>query len=409
MPVDDKVGYVRPELDDLREQVNQLFFNEYGDGIDMQDDQTSGMLAGVMSEAWDKLEQVAQGVCHAMLTLTSKGSNLDDRAAEAHISRKPETYASTELQITGYLQASIPEGTEFSTDSGIVFATAADATITTQATVTDANGTSEPLADDDGDALGQVIVAANALEAGVDGNVMPNTITNPEESIDGFYVVANPEAVVGGSAAETDQELQLRVVYNQISKPNSTDTGIETAIKNIAGVRDAHMISNRTMETDEYGNPPKTAHLYVIGGADEDIAAAYLHYRPLLANTIGGISATATDIGGKVKTIKFDRAKTVPVYITISLSVDGTVFDTDNGPAAIKQTIVNYFDTLTMGEGVPYSKMFGPAYSQNGVNDVSIALGTVAGDVKEQDIAVSAFQLAVTSADNITVSTEGAG
>lgn len=403
MPVDDKVGYVRPELDDLREQVNQLFFNEYGDGIDMQDDQTPGMFAGVMSGAWDKLEQVAQGVCHAMLTLTSKGSNLDDRAAEAHISRKPETYASTELQITGYLQASIPEGTEFSTDNGIVFATAADVTINVQATATDG----EPLVDDDGDALGQAIVAANALEAGVDGNVMPNTVTNPEEAIDGFYAVANLEAAVGGSAAETDQELQLRVVYNQISKPNSTDTGIETAIKNIAGVRDAHMISNRTMETDEYGNPPKTAHLYVIGGADEDIAATYLHYRPLLANTIGGISTTATDIGGKVKTIKFDRAKTVPVYVTINLKVDGTVFDTDNGPAAIKQNVVNYFDTLTMGEGVPYSKMFGPAYSQNGVNDVSVALGTTADDVKEQDIAVTAFQLAVTSADNITINAEG--
>lgn len=408
MPVDDKVGYVRPELDDLREQTNQLFFNEYGDGIDMQDNQISGMFAGVMAQQWDKLEQVAQGVCHAMLTLTSKGANLDDRAAEAHISRKPETYASTELQLTGYLQASIPEGTEFSTDSGVVFATAADVLIATQSTTTGDDGTTEPLVDDDGDALGQAIVAANALEAGVDGNVMPNTIINPEEAIDGFYSVTNPEAAVGGSAAETDQELQLRVVYNQISKPNSTDSGIETAIKNIAGVRDAHMVSNRVMKTDEYGNPPKTSHLYVIGGADEDIATAYLHYRPLLANTIGGISATATDIGGKVKTINFDRAKTIPVYITISLKVDGTVFDTDSGPAAIKQNVVSYFDTLTMGESVPYSKMFGPAYSQDGVNDVSVALGIMADDEKEQDITVSAFQLAVTSVDNIVINTEGA-
>ncbi|WP_204120291.1 baseplate J/gp47 family protein [Levilactobacillus wangkuiensis] len=406
MPVDDKVGYVRPELDDLREQTNQLFFNEYGDGIDMQDNQISGMFAGVMAQQWDKLEQVAQGVCHAMLTLTSKGANLDDRAAEAHISRKPETYASTELQITGYLQALIPEGTEFSTDSGIVFATAADVTIATQSTIAGDNETTEPLTDDDGDALGQAAVAANALETGVDGNVMPNTIVNPEEAIDGFYAVTNPEAAVGGSAAETDQELQLRVVYNQINKPNSTDSGIETAIKNIAGVRDAHMVSNREMKTDEYGNPPKTSHLYVIGGADEDIAAAYLHYRPLLANTIGSISATATDIGGKVKTINFDRAKTVPIYITVSLKVDGTVFDTDNGPIAIKQNIVSYFDTLTMGEGVPYSKMFGPAYSQDGVKDVSVALGVTADGVKEQDISISSFELAVTSIDNVTVNFE---
>lgn len=402
MPVDDKIGYVRPELDELREKINQFFYQEYGTGIDMQDNQTPGMFAGVMAKAWDKLEQTAQGVCHAMLVLSSKGANLDDLAADEKIDRKPETYASVELEITGYLQATVPAGTEFSTDSGTIFVTASDVTISNQGV--DAKGIL--LVDDDGDALGRVTVAANALETGVDSNVMPNTVINPEESLDGFYSVTNPGAATGGGEAETDQELQLRIISNRISKPNSTDSGVETAVKNVPGVKDAHIVTNRTMETDEYGNPPKTAHLYVIGGADADIATAFLTYRPLLANTIGKISAIGTDIGGKQKTINFDRAETVPIYVTVGLKVDGTVFDSDTGPNTIKKNIISYFDTLTMGDGVPYSKMFGPAYSPAGVKDVSVALGMSTDIVKEQDITVSTFQLAVIAANNITVNVE---
>lgn len=406
MPLDTKTGWKRPEFEELRDRVNQYFIAEYGEGIDLDDEQSSGMLSAVITKAWDKFEQSAEGVLHSLYVLQTYGGNLDNRAAEEGIARKPETYASTELQITGYLQASIPEGTEFSTETGQIFATAADVVVTTQGTMKDESGAVVPLVDDDGDAMGIVAVGANALEPGVDGNVMPNTIVNSEEALDGFYSVANPSAAVGGGPAETDQELQLRIIANRTNHPNSTDKGIETAVSNISGVKGVRLIDNRTMKTDSYGNPPKTLHLYVIGGDDQEVAQTYSDQLPPRTETVGGITATVTDDGNKSMAIQFDRAETVPVFITIGLKVDGTSFDTDNGPAAIKQNIVGYFDTLTMGSQVLYSKMFGPAYSPAGVNDVSVALGTTADNVKEQDIPVTDFQLAVTSTDAITITVE---
>ena len=55
-------GYDRPELDDLRDNINALFVKYFGDGIDLDDEQTPGMIAGILSEFDNTLESLAQGV-----------------------------------------------------------------------------------------------------------------------------------------------------------------------------------------------------------------------------------------------------------------------------------------------------------------------------------------------------------
>lgn len=407
MPLTTDTGFDRKELDDLRDDINALFIKRFGDGIDLDDSQTPGMLAGVLSEADDTLEKLAQGVYNSFFVLKSSGANLDDLAAELEVYRKPAVNAYVELQIDGYVDPDsptiIPEETQFSTPDGQVFSTMADTTITQQATYVDSGGNTQPLEDDDGNALGRQIVQAAAIETGTASNVMPNTIINPEDSIDGFYAVTNPSAATGGGDSETDDELRQRVLANRLNTPNSTPDGIQTAIKNLSGVTDVRLINNNTMSTDSYGNPAKSVHLYVIGGADADIIQTYFDYLPPQSNTIGSVMGTATDIGGRQYIVAFDRAETVPVFIKVDIHIDDTKFDTDNGPASIKTNIVNYFDTLGMGDKVLYSKLFAPAYSPVGVTDVALTLGTSLDKLTEADVSVSDFQLAVTNSTNITV------
>ena len=407
MPLTTDTGFDRKELDDLRDDINALFIKRFGDGIDLDDSQTPGMLAGVLSEVDDTLEKLAQGVYNSFFVLKSSGANLDDLAAELEVYRKPAVNAYVELQIDGYVDPDsptiIPEETQFSTPDGQVFSTMADTTITQQATYVDSGGNTQPLEDDDGNALGRQIVQAAAIETGTATNVMPNTIINPEDSIDGFYAVTNPSAATGGGDPETDDELRQRVLANRLNTPNSTPDGIQTAIKNLSGVTDVRLINNNTMSTDSYGNPAKSVHLYVIGGADADIIQTYFDYLPPQSNTIGSVMGTATDIGGRQYIVAFDRAETVPVFIKVDIHIDDTKFDTDNGPASIKTNIVNYFDTLGMGDKVLYSKLFAPAYSPVGVTDVALTLGTSLDKLTEADVSVSDFQLAVTSSANIAV------
>lgn len=407
MPLTTDTGFDRKELDDLRDDINALFIKRFGDGIDLDDSQTPGMLAGVLSEADDTLEKLAQGVYNSFFVLKSSGANLDDLAAELEVYRKPAVNAYVELQIDGYVDPDsptiIPEETQFSTPDGQVFSTMADTTITQQASYVDSGGNTQPLEDDDGNALGRQIVQAVAIETGTASNVMPNTIINPEDSIDGFYAVTNPSAATGGGDPETDDELRQRVLANRLNTPNSTPDGIQTAIKNLSGVTDVRLINNNTMNADIYGNPAKSVHLYVIGGADADIIQTYFDYLPPQSNTIGSVMGTATDIGGRQYIVAFDRAETVPVFIKVDIHIDDTKFDTDNGPAGIKTNIVNYFDTLGMGDKVLYSKLFAPAYSPVGVTDVALTLGTSLDKLTEADVSVSDFQLAVTSSVNIAV------
>lgn len=407
MPLATDTGFDRKELDDLRDDINALFINRFGDGIDLDDSQTPGMLAGVLSEVDDTLEKLAQGVYNSFFVLKSSGANLDDLAAELEVYRKPAVNAYVDLQIDGYVDPDsptiIPEETQFSTPDGQVFSTMADTTITQQASYVDSGGNTQPLKDDDGNALGRQIVQAAAIETGTASNVMPNTIINPEDSIDGFYAVTNPSAATGGGDPETDDELRQRVLANRLNTPNSTPNGIQTAIKNLSGVTDVRLINNNTMSADSYGNPAKSVHLYVIGGADTDIIQTYFDYLPPQSNTIGSVMGTAMDIGGRQHIVAFDRAETVPVFIKVDIHIDDTKFDTDNGPASIRTNIVNYFDTLGMGDKVLYSKLFAPAYSPVGVTDVALTLGTSLDKLTEADVSVSDFQLAVTNSANIAV------
>ena len=400
-------GYDRPELNDLRMDINNLFIKYFGDGIDMDDAQTPGLLAGVLSEFSEKFEELGQGVYNSMFVLKSSGANLDDLAAEEDVYRKPAAYSVVDLQIDGYVDPDsptvIPAGTQFSTPDGQIFATADDVTITTASNYTDSGGNSQPLVDEDGNPLGRATIQANALENGSAGNVMPNTIVNAEEAIDGFANVTNSSAAVGGGDRETDDALRLRVLANRESKPNSTVSGIETAIKNIVGVQDVRLVNNTQMVADSYGNPAKSLHLYVIGGDDATIAQTYFDHLPPLTNTVGSVVGAATDVGGSDYIVMFDRAETVPVFVQINLTVDGTQFDTDNGPLTIKQAVLNYFDTLKMGGKVLYSKLFSPAYSPAGVKDATVKLGTSAANMTTADVAINAFQLATTTTANITV------
>ncbi|EEI19745.1 hypothetical protein HMPREF0497_1457, partial [Lentilactobacillus buchneri ATCC 11577] len=145
--------------------------------------------------------------------------------------------------------------------------TLADIMITQQATYVDSGGNTQPLIDD-GNPLGRQTIQAVAIDTGTDSNVMPAAIVNPVNSIDGFYAVINLQAATGGTDAETDDVLRQRILANRQSAENSTPNGIQTAIKNLTGVTDVRLVNNNTMGTDSYGNPPKSVHLYVIGGDD---------------------------------------------------------------------------------------------------------------------------------------------
>ncbi|GAY74296.1 phage protein [Lentilactobacillus kosonis] len=193
----------------------------------------------------------------------------------------------------------IPEGTQFSTDDAQIFETTDDLTVGEATSYVDEGGIVQPLQDDDGNPLGRGTVSAVSQDTGAEMNVMPGTIINSEEALDGFNAVTNINGAQGGGDIETDDQYRIRILENRKHPINSTISGIETALINVTGVEDVRIVNNIEMTPDEYGNPAKSIHVYVIGGLPDDIAQALFDVLPPVTKTVGSVASIAKDIGGK--------------------------------------------------------------------------------------------------------------
>jgi hypothetical protein len=105
-----------------------------------------------------------------------------------------------------------------------------------------------------------------------------------------------------------------------------------------------------------------------MGGTDTDVATAIFNNRGIGCNTQGATVPTMTIVpitdpnSGAVTNIGFVRPVAVPIYV--SLSVHGlTAAFTTATQLSIRTAIVNYLNSLQIGEEVTQSAMYGAALS----------------------------------------------
>ncbi|VDG32893.1 hypothetical protein [Lactobacillus brevis] [Lactiplantibacillus mudanjiangensis] len=398
-----KYGFDQPELDDIREEITVNAASKFGEQIATGDETRAGQLFAIMADNKLEITQLAHAVLLSIFLDSSTDETLDYHGTDEGITRKPELAATVYLQIDGDVGTEIPEGTEYSTDDGQIFSVLDDVKIIEVATVTDPD-TQQPtdLLDEDGNAIGRVSVQAIAEEAGADSNVAANTIINEEEILDGVVAVTNPNAAVGGGDAETDTAYRARVKASRLSHSASADDGIKAAVENVAGVIQAKVVDNNTMETDQYGNPPKVVHIYVIGGADDEIAEAIRTSVALPGRTYGDITKTLVNLSGDERQISFSRASQTPVYFKLDVKTNDD-FDSDGGPAALKQQVLDYVNTLRMGDTLLFSKVFEYVWKVPGISSVVVGIGKDKDDLSLQDITCNSFELLEGNAANIEV------
>jgi uncharacterized phage protein gp47/JayE len=129
---------------------------------------------------------------------TTYGEYLDRRASDYGVYRKPATFASTTLTITGTDGTLIPADTRFYSDT-VYFKSLTPATISG----------------------GSITVSVVCELEGTLGNVPANTITNLEQAIVGVTSVTNVNPVTNGTDAESDELLKERV-YAVIQTPSTS-------------------------------------------------------------------------------------------------------------------------------------------------------------------------------------------
>lgn len=400
-------GYNREELDDIREDINQKFRNRMGDNVATDDAHHFGQFMGAIAAGKDLVGQLAELVYNASSTLRGRDQDLDIVGSDNGISRKPATPATVYLQIDADPGTVIPEGTQYSTEEGIVFNTLEDTKIPGVATVKDEAGQDTPLTDDDGNEIGRVTVQAQANELGVSGNVGAGTITDEggadgTEGIAGVVRVTNLEPATGGDEIESEINYRSRIMENNLAKSTSTEDGMKAKVENVDGVLQCKVNANDELTVAADGTPPKTTHFYVIGGGDQEVAQAIFDAIGCPGHTYGAISKTVINHSGQERTVNFDRAKTQTVYVQVRVKPNDS-WDSDNGTTNLKDKVIEYDRTLEMGDTLLYSKLFEYIWQVSGIESLDLMLGTDKSKLTLGNVMVDAYSLAYITADDIEV------
>jgi uncharacterized phage protein gp47/JayE len=207
---------------------------------------------------------------------------------------------------------------------------------------------------------GTVAIIATAQNAGnITAN--PGDISSISTPTAGWTAVTNPAAAMPGQAVEPDSRYRARLMVAQTKPSVSLVAGTAAAIAAVSGVTRSQVYENPTGDVDSYGNPAHSITCVTEGGSTADIAQAIYSNRGIGCETNGATTVNVIDTNNNSISmpISFDVLDYVPVYV--SLSVHGLTGFTSAAQAAIASAIVNYLNSLGIGEGVVFSELYGAA------------------------------------------------
>ena len=385
-----KNGFSRKTYSDLVEEMETKFREQFGEDTNLSSYTPLGIIMRVMAFFYAKLWDVVEAVYNSRFIKKATGVSLDYHGSDKQLPRNPATNSYVHLVFTGKPGYIIQSEETFSTEGDIQFALLEDVEL-----------------DASGNGSGEAI----SVDTGAYTRVLANTVTIPVESDDNISNVTNPEPATGGTDIESDSSYQARLLKSNESSGKSTVSAVEAAVNNVTGVRSANVIFNKTMETDSDGNPPKSLHAFVLGGAGLDIAQALFDNIGATTETVGTEVFQIADHSGGIHPIRFDYAEEIEVYANLKIKTNFE-FEAD-GLIQIKNKLISIIggvDTrdeeqqgLSMGDDVILSKLIGAAYQVNGMEDVEIEIGTDSSNLIQSNLVISPRQVARTDAAIIEV------
>ncbi|CAM3085230.1 Uncharacterized phage protein gp47/JayE [Lactobacillus bombicola] len=382
-------GFRVPTYDEWVDILENDFQMRFGTDITLTSNSNFGIIIRIMAWRLTEQSQEAQMVYYAAYVSTATDTALDRIGANMSITRKVATPAMGEIQITTEEEYLIQAGEQFETEDGIVFNLINDTVTVKQA-----------------DNTWQATGIVQADETGSFSNVMAGTVTvvsNPDDNID---TVINPQAMHGGQDDETDEEYRRRIIIESSANPSATVNGIKSALLNVSGVRGVGFVENPKGQTDSYGNPPYSVHIYTLGGAKQDIANTLVKYEGYGPVFVGSESVIAEDMTGDKREYHWDYATEIPIYVHISLSVNAN-FNSDDDVAAIKEDVINYINSLEMGNTVIVTKMYPSVYSLDGIDEATITIGKNGENLSSSDITTTPLEAPKCSVENVEVIVNG--
>lgn len=384
-----KRGFLAPTYEEILDSVIDDFQQRFGTDLVMTSNSNAGIIARLIAWRETLLIQELQKTYYSAYISTATDSALDRIGANLDLPRKVAEPSFATIRVQTEDEYLIEAGEQFETDDGIIFDLIKDIT------------TSK---DQSGNYIGYGTV--QSVDTGDFTNVLSNTITvvsNPDEDI---LSVTNPEKAAGGQDDEDDSAYRARLIMENIAKPGPSSAGIKSALMNLSGVRQVNIIENPFADADQYGNPPYSVHVFILGGKEDDIAQCLVDRVAAGITLTGSRSVTAKDATGTPQTIHFDYAKDKPIYARVYIRTTDE-WDVDDGANYIKEDITSYINGLLMGSTVYLTKLYPSIYSIEGVGEATIEIGTDPEHLGSGDITTKPFEATSCNPDNVEVVVDG--
>jgi uncharacterized phage protein gp47/JayE len=361
-------GFVPKRQSDIIDEMQQAFRAEFGEQVDLDARRPFGQLIGILSERLATLWALSEGCYYSKYPRTAQGISLDNAVSLTGLTRLAATMSMGEITITGTVGLSIP--------AGFTVAVTGDATaqfVTTTTVVIGGGGT--------------VVAPIRAVTAGA-LVALAGTITVIVNPLTGVDSVTNAADVTVGRNRETDSELRIRQQEFLQAPGTSSVEGIRAAIALVPDVAQVIVIENDTNGTVD-GRPPKSFEAYVDGGTDLAIAEAIWQSKAAGIETVGTESVVITDSQGIDRTVKFSRPIEVEITVDVTITANSDLLEDDlypaNGDDLVRDAVLAYGNSLTIGRDVFINKMF------TNINAVPGVVGVTITAYRDMDPPVSDF------------------
>ena len=451
-------GFKQKRLADIIQSMNSRIADQFGVQISTEANSVFGQLIGVFSyEIADLWEQTAQ-VYGAMYPHTASGVSLDNASALAGITPISAEETTVVCTCYGTDGTTIPYGSQISSASNnnIVFqCTDSSATISSSSacdvgitleevdavtyTVT-IDGTPHSYTADGTETIAQVLTAIGStiteVNAQVENDVLELVESNQENTFScsisadltfehigspvtfectqtgaitpaigdltdivttyaGWDSVSNNVPANTGREAESDTALRQRWNNSLYTRSVGMTDSIASALLTLNGVTSAYVYENDQDTTDADGRPPHSIEAVVNGGENDEIGLVIWQKKSAGIDTYGSQSVSINDSQGFPHTINFNRPLVVPIYLDIAVTEYPEESLPPNAQTMIVDAVINYGNTLTVGNDVILQRFMGAIY-QNvpGIGYITVTASTDGVTYSSTNIQIDARHVA---------------
>ena len=215
-------GFRRKRYADVITSMETRARDLFGANVNLNTESPLGIFIRVIAWSIATVWSVAEDVYNSAFVDTAEGQNLDKVGLYIAITRRGAVAATGEVEFAGSDGTDIPAGFQLATTGGVEFTTDALVTVVS----------------------GAATVDVTAVDAGIEGNVPPGTITQIVSPTPGVTSVTNAAPMTGGRGEETDPEFRARYALSVAKGGASTLESIRAGLFSVDTVRAVRIYEN---------------------------------------------------------------------------------------------------------------------------------------------------------------------